>query len=279
MTTKRYTLNPKYSLTIGWLYPELMSTYGDRGNIIVLQKRCEWRGINVKIERINQTTNHQSLATCDLLFMGGAQDIQQEMVNKDLIENKGGKLFEMIEDNTPALFICGAYQFLGKYYKDAYGIKIKGLGVFDMYTESSPNKPRLIGNIVVKANSKLQMPYGKVDMNKEAKSFKLKALSYFVGFENHGGRTYLSNPDQAFAKVIKGFGNNGEDATEGIHYKSSIGTYMHGPILPCNPELADYLIESALIKKYGKEARLKELDDAFSEKAKLNILKRLKTSY
>lgn len=265
MTTKCYTLNPKYSLTIGWLYPELMSTYGDRGNIIVLQKRCEWRGINVKIERINQTTNHQSLTTCDLLFMGGAQDIQQEIVNKDLIENKGRKLSEMIENNTPALFICGAYQFLGKYYKDAYGNEIKGMGVFDMFTEAKPNSERLIGTIIIK-------PHQLSTLNSQPSTF-------LTGFENHGGKTYLSNKTQAFAKVIKGFGNNGQDHTEGIHYKSSIGTYMHGPILPQNPELADYFIESALVKKYGKEAKLKKLDDAFAEIAKLNILKRLKASY
>ena len=268
MTTKRYTLNPKYSLTIGWLYPELMSTYGDRGNIIVLQKRAEWRGIKVNIQRINHTSHFSLLTSVDLLFMGGAQDIQQEIVNKDLIENKGGKLFEMIENNTPALFICGAYQFLGKYYKDTYGTKIKGLGIFDMYTESQLDKPRLIGNIIIKPKSDLL-----------STTYKLQPTSYLTGFENHGGRTYLSNPDLAFAQVIKGFGNNGEDATEGIHYKSSIGTYMHGPILPQNPELADYLIESALVKKYGEEIKLKLLDDTLAERAKLNILKRLKASY
>jgi len=268
MITKRSTLNPKYSLTIGWLYPELMSTYGDRGNIIVLQKRCEWRGIDFKIVRINQTTDEKLLTTCDILFMGGAQDIQQEIVNKDLRENKGKTITEMVENNTPALFICGAYQFLGNYYKDAYGTEIKGLGIFDMYTESQLDKPRLIGNIIIKPKSDLL-----------STSYKLSATSYLTGFENHGGRTYLSNPDQAFAKVIKGHGNNGDDETEGIAYKNSIGTYLHGPILPANPQLADYLIQSALIKKYGKEINLKALDDTLSEKAKLNILRRLKAEY
>lgn len=254
-------------LTIGWLYPELMSTYGDRGNIIVLQKRSEWRGINVKIERINQTTNHQSLSTCDLLFMGGAQDIQQEIVQKDLNGEKGKIIKSMVNNNTPSLFICGAYQFMGNYYKDTYGTEIKGLGVFDMYTKAKPDTERLIGNIVIKPNN--------LSLNHKS----LIGNHYLVGFENHGGRTYLSNKSQAFAKVIKGYGNNGKDETEGVHFKSSIGTYMHGPILPCNPELADYFIESALIKKYGKQTNLSKLDDNLAQRAKLNILKRLKASY
>ena len=111
----------KLSLTIGWLYPELMSTYGDRGNIIALQKRCEWRDIAVKIEHISPDTKSQILNTCHLLFMGGAQDTQQEIVNSDLFENKGSVLKEKIEQGVPGLFICGAYQFMGKYYKTADG--------------------------------------------------------------------------------------------------------------------------------------------------------------
>lgn len=247
-----------YKITIGWLYPELMSTYGDRGNILVLQKRAEWRRIDIKVERIDLNTSYQLLPSCDLLFMGGAQDIQQEIVQKDLSGPKGKIVSSMIESNTPALFICGAYQFLGNYYKDAYGTRIPGLGVFDMHTESSKDQLRLIGNIVVKSK-------------------QLKA--FIIGFENHGGRTILKNPNQAFAKVVKGSGNNGTDQTEGIHYKSTIGTYLHGPILPQNPQIADYLLENALMKKYGEEVKLTPLDDTLAEKAKLNILKRLKASY
>ena len=252
-------------LKIAWLYPELMSTYGDRGNIIVLQKRAERRGIDVKIERVNQNTEYRALNTCDILFMGGAQDIQQEIVQKDLNGEKGEIIKSMVENNTPSLFICGAYQFMGDYYKDSYGTEIKGLGVFSMYTEAAPDSNRLIGSIIVKPT---QLP----NLNIEFENF-------VVGFENHGGRTYLSNKSQAFADIIKGHGNNGEDRTEGIHFKSAIGTYLHGPILPCNPELTDYFIESALVKKYGKEIKLKELDDSYARKAKQNILKQLKASY
>lgn len=238
-------------LTLGWLYPELMSTYGDRGNIIVLQKIAEKNNINLEILRINQTSDSELLNSCDIIFMGGAQDLQQEIVNKDLLESKGEKLKKLIESEIPGLYICGAYQFLGNYYKDAYGTKIPGLGVFDMYTESYKTNTRLIGNVVIK-------PKGE--------------NIYYVGFENHGGRTYLKNPELSFAKVIKGFGNNGEDKTEGILYKNSIGTYLHGPILPSNPNFAIKLLEKAFKLKY-KSAITLEFDTSIAEKAKLKLLK------
>lgn len=253
-----------HSLTLGWLYPELMSTYGDRGNVIVLQKRAQWRGINIKIERINQNTNYKLLTTCDLLFMGGAQDIQQEIVNEDLLTNKGNKISEMIEDDTPALFICGAYQLMGNYYLDSNGVKINGLGLFDMYTQAPQTGERLIGNIVIQPKS---IPHS------------LLPIPYLTGFENHGGRTYLSNKSQAFAQVISGYGNNGNDKTEGAVYKNAIGTYLHGPILPANPELADTLLEKTFARKYGIKLPSNKTDDTFSKKAKGNILKKLKASY
>lgn len=253
-------LTTNYKLKIAWLYPELMSTYGDRGNVIVLQKIAESNGIEVEIMRIDQNLNSQisNLKSADLIFMGGAQDLQQEIVNKDLLENKGTILKQMIEDGTPGLYICGAFQFLGKYYKDAYGTKIEGLGVFDMYTESYKNKPRLIGNCVIEPKFSI--------LNSQISNL-------MVGFENHGGRTFLSDKSQAFATVKKGFGNNGKDKTEGIHYKNSIGTYLHGPILPSNPELAVYLLEVAYENKYGEKIDIK-FNDVLSKKARLILLKR-----
>lgn len=221
----------KFELKIGWLYPELMSTYGDRGNIIVLQKRCEWRGISVEIKQLNLGFDYNLLTTCDFLFMGGAQDRQQQIVADDLIK-KRKFLQSRIEDGTPGLYICGAYQFLGKYYKEADGTVIDGLGILDLYTENPGlNSPRLIGNVSAMVN---------VD--------RLNAS--IIGFENHGGRTYLGKKVKPFAKIIKGFGNNGEDSTEGAIYKNTFGTYFHGPILPKNPEFADYLIKLALERKY-----------------------------
>lgn len=265
-----------YQLTIGWLYPELMSTYGDRGNIIALTKRCEWRGIKAKINRISLSTVNRELITSDLLFMGGAQDTQQEIVNKDLFEKKCDTLKKMIEENVPGLFICGAYQFLGKHYKTAEGKILPGLGIFPCFTENpGENKQRLIGNIIVRVHGSQFIVHSNT-MNDEQitnkQSLRAEDLNQIVGFENHGGRTYLENKSMAFGTVEKGYGNNGSDKTEGIVYKNSIGSYLHGPILPKNPELADWLIQKALEKKYGKEIKLEPLDDSLEEQAKQSVI-------
>src|SRR3989344_1201238 len=143
-------VNRQYSLTIGWLYPDLMRTYGDRGNIIVLSKRCEWRGIEIEAASLNEGFSVSLLGRCDLLFMGGAQDKQQKIVSEDLSKEKKRVLKKMVENGIPGLYICGAYQFLGKYYKEADGTKIKGLGILDLFTENpGEGKERLIGNIAV----------------------------------------------------------------------------------------------------------------------------------
>ena len=258
--------NDNYKLTIGWLYPELMSTYGDRGNIISLQKRCEWRGIDVKILRLDFGFRISDLKACDMLFMGGAQDTQQTIVSKDLKEKKQ-VLREMIEDNIPGLYICGAYQFLGKYYKEADGTIIEGLDILDLYTENpGENAKRLIGNIVIELNNNiLRAKQGGVE------KFSTSSNNTLIGFENHGGRTYLGKNVKALATVKVGFGNNGTDKTEGAVYKNSFGTYLHGPILPKNPHFADHLIKLALEKKYEKTIELKELDDSLELQAHKHI--------
>ena len=188
-------------INIGWLYPDLMNTYGDRGNIITLNYRAKMMGLDPIVNKISINEPEDSISKMDLIFMGGAQDTQQEIVNEDL-KIKGSFLKKAINDGVPGLYVCGAYQFLGKYYREANGKIIDGIGAFDLYTESSKfGDPRCIGNIVI-----------------ESKLFpKIK----LVGFENHGGRTYLADKNCAFAHVIKGYGNNGEDRTEGIFYKNS----------------------------------------------------------
>ncbi|SRR5258708_406746 len=252
-------------LVIGWLYPDLMSIYGDRGNIICLQKRCEWRGIQATIKQISLETSNKQLASCDLLFAGGAQDSQQTLVFKDLQENKGKVLQGMIEDGIPGLYICGAYQFLGKYYKEADGTIINGLGIFDLHTVNPGEQhQRLIGNVSARIAKSLT-----------ARNPELITMKIIVGFENHGGRTYLGKNIQPLAEIIHGFGNNGEDKTEGAIYKNSFGSYFHGPILPKNPHFADYLISLALEKKYKKKIDLEPLDDSLAYQAHNAILKRL----
>lgn len=243
------------SITIGWLYPELMNVYGDIGNIIVLSKRCEWRKIKTIVKHLDVGFDQNELNDCDILFMGGAQDRQQKIVATDL-RKKSKKLREKIENGTPGLYVCGAYQFLGKYYKEADGTKIKGLGIFDLYTENpGEDTQRLIGNAV--ANSK----FGKL-----------------IGFENHGGRTYLGNIEP-LGKILKGYGNNGKDSFEGAIYQNSIGTYFHGPILPKNPKLADHLIKIALKKKYGSPINLSPIKNSIEEKARKIIAKRMNVEY
>lgn len=255
-----------YNLTIGWLYPELMSTYGDRGNIIILQKRCEWRGINTGVKRLDLGFTIKDLRECDLLFMGGAQDKQQQIVSEDLLK-KRDVLKEMIEGGIPGLYICGAYQFLGKYYKEADGSTIKGLNILDLYTVNpGSNHPRLIGNIAVNLTDLRGCKHNTSEVGAQT----------LVGFENHGGRTYLGKQVKPLGKVIKGFGNNGIDKTEGAVYKNTFGTYLHGPILPKNPEFADLLIRLALEKKYDSPIDLSSLNDSMENRAKENILQKLK---
>lgn len=249
------------NLTIAWLYPELMSTYGDRGNIITIKRRAQWRNIEVNIKKISIDSTVDEIQSCDFLFMGGAQDRQQKIVSLDL-KKKQKAILDMAERNIPGLYICGAFQFLGNYYKEADGSIIDGLKIFDMHTVNSEiYKNRLIGNVILKTDVKYLNNY--------------EFSKYLVGFENHGGRTYLGKNTNSFAKVIKGFGNNGEDTTEGAIYKNYFGTYLHGPILPKNPHFADYLLTLALEVKYKKKIKLLNLNDTLEKKAHILIAKRL----
>lgn len=244
------------SITIGWLYPELMNIYGDIGNITTLTKRSNWREIKSNVKILNIGFDIKSLESCDILLMGGAQDRQQIVVNEDLKRIKV-KLKNKIEDGTPGLYVCGGFQFLGKYYKEADGKVVEGIGLFDLYTiNPGESSKRLIGNMIF---------YPEVNGLDQP----------IVGFENHGGRTYLGKNIKPFGKVQSGFGNNGEDKTEGAQYKASFGTYSHGPILPKNPQFADYLIKSALENKYKKQIELIQLDDVIEQKARDVIAKRL----
>ncbi len=244
-------------ITIGWLYPDLMSTYGDRGNILYLKKRCEWRGIDVRILFVTQNTAEREIKNIDFLFGGGAQDREQEIVMKDLVK-KADAIKGLIERGIPALFVCGSPQIMGNYYEPAEGKRIGGLGIFDMYTvHPGKNSMRLIGNTV--AN-----PLGEF------------SGEYIVGFENHGGRTYLGKHAKPFATVVKGYGNNGEDKTEGVVYKNAVGCYFHGPFLPKNPRIADIFIQKALKVKYKKEFELVRINDTLEQKAREIILSRLR---
>ena len=253
-------------ITIGWLYPKLMSTYGDRGNVICLQRRCQWRGIDVSIIPLEQETSFEVFERVDLLVGGGAQDRQQEIVMRDLKGKKAAVLKGKIEGDTPGVFTCGAPQLLGHYYEPALGKKIEGLGILDLVSKH-PGKQgdRLIGNLVFELTAS---PIA------EQLTAMLGKKPIAIGFENHGGRTYL-NTVQPLGKVIKGHGNNGEDGLEGAFYHQAIATYAHGPLLPKNPFIADWLIQTAVRQKYQKEIFLTKLNDSWAEKAREGMFGRL----
>ncbi|MCJ7826147.1 type 1 glutamine amidotransferase [Patescibacteria group bacterium] len=266
------------TLRVGWLYPELMSTYGDRGNIIVLQKRCEWRNIGVSVVPIESSSTIHDLSSINLVFGGGAQDRQQSILIDDLRKYKGPVLKDMINYGIPGLFVCGSPQLLGHYYMTGEGEKLEGLGIFDMVSKHfGKNKPRCIGNLVAEISDRdiLQgCPSTRASTELSRKSSG-RPRRTVVGFENHGGRTYLGEGVEPFAHVLVGNGNNGEDGTEGAVYKNCIATYSHGPFLPKNPHIADWLIAKALEVKYKKVIPLTPLDDTLELQAHDFMLKRL----
>lgn len=249
----------KYELRIAWLYPDLMSTYGDRGNVIVLEKRCQWREIGVKVIPITLETPAADLTSCDLIFMGGAQDRQQKLAALDFLKKKASIVKGMVDRGIPGLFVCAAYQFMGHYYRPYKGRDIPGAGIFDLVTlHPGDQAKRLIGNVVAQIINPPQL-----------------AGHTIVGFENHGGRTTLGPKTQPLARVKKGYGNNGEDGYEGALYGNSIGSYFHGPFLPKNPSIADFLIASSLKMKYGKRLILEPLDDNLEHRAQEAIIQKL----
>lgn len=235
-----------------------MNIYGDYGNIICFIKRCNDRNISVEVINITIETAANRLKEVDFIFMGGAQDKQQKIVGKNLNTDKGLYLKEKILSDIPALFICGGYQMMGYHYYAPQEGKINGLGIFNIETvNQEKTQPRCIGNIVAII----------INDNPLLKNQKL------VGFENHGGRTYLNKGATPLGMVVTGYGNNGKDGTEGIVFHKAIGTYLHGPVLPKNPHLTDYLIKSSLEKKYKEEISLSLLNDDLETQAHQFALK------
>ncbi|MBE9128939.1 type 1 glutamine amidotransferase [Coleofasciculus sp. LEGE 07081] len=260
-------MNPEQlELTIGWLYPNLMSTYGDRGNVICLQKRAEWRDINVKVLSLDQQASADQFHHVDIFMGGGAQDRQQEIVMRDLRGAKAETLREKIEAGTPGVFTCGAPQLLGHYYEPALGQRIEGLGLLDMVSKHPGiDARRCIGNVVFELTAS---PLA------EELEVMLGSKPVVIGFENHGGRTYLGKV-APLGRVVKGYGNNGEDGMEGAFYRNAIATYSHGPLLPKNPFIADWLIQTALRQKYQTPVSLAPLDDTLAKQARTAMFKRL----
>lgn len=234
------------TINILHLYPKEMNLYGDHGNVLALVRRCEWRGIKAKV--ITHEAGQDIPNNIDIIFGGGGQDSGQNKIEADLIKN-APKLKKLIDDGMPCLVICGLYQLFGRNFKTADGHEIKGAGILNL--DTTANKERLIGNITIHSPQ-----FGEI-----------------VGYENHSGLTHLDDPAECLGKVINGSGNNGQDETEGCFYKNCIGTYLHGPILPKNPQITDFLIKKAL-ERQGKNIELKKLDDHEEEQAHKSAVSR-----
>ncbi|MDD6770311.1 type 1 glutamine amidotransferase [Inconstantimicrobium porci] len=239
-------------LNICHLYPDLLNVYGDIGNILILKHRAELRGVKVNIYNLSLNDKFDK-DLYDITFFGGGQDYEQSIVSSDIFKTKRDDIKDYIESGKVFLAICGGYQLLGKYYIAADGEKLDGLNILNISTEAGDN--RFIGNTVI---------------------YNEEYNETYVGFENHGGRTYI-NDLKPLGKVIHGYGNNGTDGYEGCIYKNTYGTYFHGSLLSKNPELADRLLYTALSKKYDNFS-LSKLDDTLEIKAKEIMIERLKNN-
>ncbi len=221
------------------LYPDQMNIYADRGNIVFLQRRCEWRGIEFSYAAAGPGEGLDPAAH-DLLYLGGGQDRDQRAVAADMVASKGDALGAAVADGAVLLAVCGGYQLLGHSYQLG-DERLPGLGLAELETVREPGE-RLIGNVAIEA-----------DLGAGTQTI--------AGFENHGGRTYLGDGATPLGRVLKGFGNNGRDGFEGVRRDNLIGTYLHGPLLPKNAWLADRLIALALERRYGTVPPLEPLDD------------------
>ena len=227
-------------LKICHMYPDVLNLYGDRGNVLCMTRRLKWRGIDASVTKL-PIGDIRSLAGFDLVFIGGGQDFEQQVLLSDLHRGKDKEIKAAIEDGVTFLTICGGYQMLGSYYETYDGKRCDFIGALDLYTKGSVK--RMIGNYKFQCSPSA-------------------GGSVVVGFENHSGKTWLGSGLEPLGKVLSGYGNNGEDGSEGAHYKNVFGTYSHGPLLPKNPELCDLILKTALERKYGS-AELLPLDDSF----------------
>ncbi len=241
----------KNTFTVGWLYPDLMNIYGDRGNIVTLLKRAEWRDYDARLIELGRGST-EGMEDVDVFFFGGGQDREQALVYEDLLETKQAPLERAVASGAGVLAVCGGYQLLGHYYQTGEGERFPGIGLIDVRTEAG--KRRFIGDVVVDTDLPELHP------------------QTLVGFENHSGRTFLGPKAKPLGRVRMGFGNNGEDHTEGSTQGGILGTYLHGSLLPKNPHLADHLIRNALARR--GVAELAPLDDSVEIAAHEKILAR-----
>ncbi|MHB8947206.1 MAG: type 1 glutamine amidotransferase [Bacillota bacterium] len=237
------------------LYPDLMNLYGDRGNVIALKRRAEWHGLRPVVDEVSLEAK-PDFRLYDVIFIGGGQDREQQLICLDFQKVKGSSLTEAVEDDVVLLAICGGYQLLGRYYQTGGGEQLPGIGVIDVRTEAG--KKRLIGNVIIETDVLEGGP------------------KTVVGFENHSGQTYLGKGLRPFGRVINGYGNNGEDGGEGVLYRNTLGTYLHGSLLPKNPDVTDFLLRRALVRRHGV-AEMRPLDDTVERRAHEAAIRRARS--
>lgn len=240
-------------LNICHLYPDILNLYGDRGNIITMKRRLEGRGIKVNIDEcsIGQPLNADKY---DIFFIGGGQDFEQEVLLRDLSSGKAQDIRTAVEEEKTFLAICGGYQMLGEYYKTWDGVQLDFIGAIGVHTIGA--KERMIGNYMFRTPPE-------------------SGDTVVVGFENHSGKTYLSEQVAPLGMMLSGNGNNGEDKTEGARYKNVFGTYSHGSLLPKNPVLCDFILQTALNHRYDGAEPLAPLDDTLELNAHRYMQERL----
>ena len=233
------------SIRVVSLYPQVMNVYADRGNVIALAARCRAHGVGCELTAVG--IGDPLPAEADLVLIGGGQDREQRRIAAELAA-RGPQLREWVEQDAAVLAVCGGFQLFGHFYRTAQGEELPGAAVFDATTVApGPGWPRCIGDVLAVS--------------------ELDGVGEVVGFENHGGRTYLGPGARPFARVLHGYGNNGHDGCEGALYRQAVGTYLHGSLLPKNPALTDRLIAAALRHRYGPTAPLASLDDPYAKRA------------
>lgn len=239
------------TLRICHLYPTLLSIAGDRGNLMAIEKRCEWRGLRTEVTEVT-VGQSADFAEFDLILFHGGQDKEMDVAARDLT-TKAASLREAVESDVAVLAVCAGYQLMGTYYQPYTGPRLEGVGAIDLYTEGG--NMRFMNHIAIECD------------------FARGGPKTLVGFENHSGRTYLGEGAKPLGRVVAGSGNNGGDSYEGARYRQIYGTYLHGPVLPKNPWFTDHLIWQGLRHRYGEVAPLAALPDSAEERAHEAALK------
>jgi lipid II isoglutaminyl synthase (glutamine-hydrolysing) len=233
------------NIRVGHLYPDYLNIYADRGNIAVLARRAAWRGHELEVDAIGMNEPVE-VGAHDLYYVGGGQDREQALVAPDLAGKEG--LLQAVEAGAAVLAVCGGYQLLGRFYRERSGAELPGVGLFPLQTIAGER--RMIGDVLLDC---------------ELVAGQRRTLA---GFENHAGRTLLDAGAEPLGRVVAGFGNDGESGFEGCRVGRAIGTYLHGPLLPRNPWLADWLLSQALAHRTGGDApELEPLEDALEAEA------------